>query len=220
MAKAKDRSGCPATVKNTNKTMKNIFITLFFCSFLATYSQTDTISAAKKSVDKKYGFSVFGGLGLGGNDLNQKTLWNGGYAKAISTRFHYGIHTINAYASQVTPTEQPIFNKISSTTAYNMRNFGLTYGVGTYGKHFSAGCLVGVAYTNMTTTYINAQALDDLQYKPITYSKNKYNVVNACFGLHASLKTKYFGIGYQVYYNLLGRLSSFNALFGIEVPLK
>ena len=202
-------------------TMKNIFITLLVCSCLATYSQTDTITTTKKPVDKKYGFSVFGGLGLGGNDLNQKTLWNGGYAKTISTRFHYGIHTINAYASQVTPTEQPIFNKVSPATAYNMHNFGLTYGVGTYGKHFSAGCLVGVAYTNMTTSYRSTATLDDptIQYSS-KYFKDKYNVVNACFGLHASLKTKYIGIGYQVYYNLFGRLSSCSALIGIEVPLK
>jgi hypothetical protein len=194
--------------------MKNIFITLFFCSCLSTYSQTDTINMTKKSVDKKYGLSVFGGLGLGGNDLNQKTLWNGGYAKTISTRFRYGIHTINAYASQITPTEQPIFSKVSTTTAYNMHNLGLTYGVGTYGKHFSAGCLVGVAYTNMTTTYRTTATLDD---PTIQYSSTYFK---ACFGLHASLKTKYIGIGYQVYYNLFGRLSSFNALFGIEVPLK
>ena len=201
--------------------MKNIFIALFFFLSLVTYSQTDTISAIKKVVEKKYGFSVFDGLGLGGNDLNQKTMWNGGYAKTISTRFHYGIHTINAYASQVTPTEQPIFNKVSQATAFNMHNFGLTYGVGTYGKHFSAGCLVGVAYTHMTTTYRNIATLDDptIHYST-TYSNNKYNVVNACFGLHASIKTKYIGIGYQVYYNLFGKLSSLNASIGIEVALK
>ncbi|MGZ3865312.1 MAG: hypothetical protein ACXVPM_19725 [Bacteroidia bacterium] len=197
--------------------MKTIVATVFLSTAFATYSQTDTIPTTKKSADKKCGFSVFGGLGLGGNDISN-TNWSSGYAKTISARFHKGIHTINTYASQVTSPDQPIFNKVSSATTLNMHNFGLTYGIGTYGKHYSVGCLIGLAYTNLTTISQNV-TLYDPRIAP-TYSFNKYHVVNACFGLHSSLKTKYIGIGYQVYYNLFGGLSSFNALIGIELTLK
>ena len=199
-----------------NESMKNKFISILFFSCFAVYSQTDTIPFAKKMLEQKYGFSIFGGLGIGGNDLSSN-IWSGDYAKTISARFHYRTHTINAYATHVTPPEQPIFNRVSQPTDLNMHNFGLTYGIGAYGKHYSAGCLVGVAYTTMTTIFPN-QVLADPSI-PVSYRTCKYNVVNACFGLHASLKTKYIGIGYQIYYNLFGQFSSFNALLGLEVTL-
>lgn len=200
--------------------MKNIFIILFFCSCFAAYSQSDTVAVAKKSVVKKYGVSVFGGLGIGAKnfDLNTNNCW--GYIKTVGARFHYGIHTINVNASQLTPAEQPIFSRTSSTSVFNMHNFGLTYGIGTYGKHFSMGCLVGLAYTNMTTVFKNVSSLDSPIYTNTNYNKEKCDVVNACFGLHASLKTKYIGIGYQMYYNLLSGLPSCNATLGIEITLK
>lgn len=199
--------------------MKNIFTTLFFCLCFASYSQGDRVAMLKKTAGKKYGFSVFAGLGLGGSDLTKNPML-GCYAKTVSARFHYGMHTVNAYVSQVTSAEQPIFNRVSATTAFNMHNFGLSYGVGTYGKHFSAGCLVGVTYSSVTTFSRNLQILDVPSYYPVAYSKNKLGAVNACLGLHASVKTKYIGIGYQVYYNLFSQYSSFNAVLGIEVPLR
>ncbi|HXU25720.1 MAG TPA: hypothetical protein VN698_00705 [Bacteroidia bacterium] len=200
--------------------MKNIITILFFCSCFAAYSQTDTATVTQKSVVKKYGVSVFGGLGIGAKNFDLNTNNNWGYIKAVSARFHYGIHTINVNASQLTPAEQPIFNRVSSTSVFNMHNFGLTYGIGTYGKHFSMGCLVGVSYTNMTTVFKNVPTLDSPIYNSITYNKEKCDVVNACFGLHASLKIKYIGIGYQMYYNLLSKLPSCNASLGIEITLK
>jgi hypothetical protein len=192
--------------------MKKIYNSIFLLSCFVAYSQTDTIPLEKKMPEKKYCFSVFGGLGIGGSDLDNYGL-KGGLAKGVSTRFHYGTHTINAYATEVNAPS-------NSSLTLNQRNCGLTYGIGTYGKHFSAGCLVGVAYTNITAISQNVTVDDPLIRIPVSYRTENYNVVNACLGLHASLKTKYIGIGYQVYYNLFGSVSSFNALLGIELTLK
>jgi hypothetical protein len=76
--------------------------------------------------------------------------------------------------------------------------------------------LVGVGYTSTKTI----SGGSSLEFVAPTYRTDHYNVVNACFGLHTSVHTKHFGIGYQVYYNLFGGLSSVTALLGIEMRLK
>jgi hypothetical protein len=196
--------------------MKNLLFIFLLIISISAYSQSDSISKTKKAEDKKYGLSIFGGLGVGGNDLGPTPMLKGGYAKTISSRFHYGMHTFNIHASQVTSMDQSIFNRVKPSTELNMRNLGLTYGVGSYGKHFSAGFLFGVSYTNLIVPAENAFMLD---FAPNVYYKEKYNIVNACFGLHTSVKTKHIGIGYQIYYNF-GQVTSLNATIGIEVGLK
>lgn len=192
---------------------KNIFITTFFI-LLTTYSVLGQVDTTIKG--KKTGFSMFAGLGAGGNDLGSRgSNLQGGYAKGISARFHYGTHTISAYTSHVT-TSDKMFSSTPLPLSLDAYNFGLTYGIGTYLKHFSAGCLVGVGYTSTKTISGNAT----LDFIGQTYRIDHYNVVNACVGLHASAHLKHIGIGYQVYYNLFGGLSSFTALLGLEMRLK
>jgi hypothetical protein len=198
--------------------MKNLLFIFLLIISISTYSQSDSISNTKKAEGKKYGLSVFAGLGIGGNDLGHTPMLKGGYAKTISSRFHYGMHTFNIHASQVTSMTQAIFNRVSPITELNMRNIGLTYGVGSYGEHFSAGFLFGVSYTNVITTSRYSQHLDFPGDSPNIYNTEKYDVVNTCFGLHASVKTKRIGIGYQIYYNF-GLVTSVNAMVGIEVGL-
>lgn len=197
--------------------IKNTF-TLIFLIAMATasvFGQVDTTFKFKKT-----GFSMFGGCGLGGNDLSSGNHnINSGYAKAVSARFHYGTHTINAYAANVTAYEQAQSN-YSRYLAFDAYNFGLTYGIGTYGKHFSAGCLVGVGYSSFKTTFANMQVLNTNLDGDQKYLTEQRDALNACFGLHASTRIKYIGIGYQVYYNLFGGFSSFTALLGLEVTLK
>ena len=196
--------------------MKNLLFIFLLIISISAYSQSDSISHTLKAEDKKFGFSLFGGLGVGGNDLGYSLLLKGGYAKALSSRFHYGMHTVNIHASQVTSMDQAIFNRVKPSTELNMRNLGLTYGLGSYGKNFSAGFLFGVSYTNLIVPVENAFMLD---FAPTIYYKEKYNIVNICFGLHTSVKTKHIGIGYQIYYNF-GQVTSVNATVGIEVGLK
>lgn len=195
--------------------MKNILFVFLLIVSISVYSQKDSVPR-----DKKYGFSLFAGLGIGGNDMGHTQMLKGGYAKTISSRFHYGMHTINVHAAQVTSMDQAIFNRVSPSTELNMRNVGLTYGVGSYGKHFSAGLLFGVSYTNLITNYRNSASLAFPHDDALFYQKEKINVINTCFGLHASVKTRRIGIGYQVYYNLFGPVTSFNASIGVEVGLK
>ncbi|MBK6834741.1 MAG: hypothetical protein IPG89_10880 [Bacteroidetes bacterium] len=195
--------------------MKNLLFIFLLIISISAYSQNDSISNIRKAEDKKFGLSIFGGLGVGGNDLGYSPMLKGGYAKTISSRFYYGMHTINVHVSQVTSMDQAIFNRVDPSTELNMRNLGLTYGLGSYGKHFSAGFLFGVSYTNLIVPAENAFMLD---FAPKVYYKEKYNIVNACFGLHTSVKTKHIGIGYQIYYNF-GLVTSVNATIGVEVGL-
>ncbi len=194
---------------------KNILLILIILTTVPMLGQVDTTSKCKKT-----GFSVFGGLGLGCNDkVSGNCAINGGFAKGVSARFHYGTHTINAYAANVTAYDQAL-----STTprylAFDAYNFGLTYGIGTYGKHFSAGCLVGVGYSSTRTNSINEMQLDIITPPSQKYFTERHDALNACFGLHASVHLKHIGIGYQVYYNLFGGLSSATALLGLEIRLK
>jgi hypothetical protein len=194
--------------------MKHIPLIILFTigTILPTFSQVDTTSyMSKYKVDNTFGFSFFGGLGVGGNGIKQ------GFARGLDTRFHYRSHTFDTYASRTTEYEaEYAYGSKDLTLTYDSHNYGLTYGLGIYKEHFSAACVAGIGYSSTTMIIVNP----DLNSIPYTiYLHKDYSKVSACFGLQAGVRKNIFGLSAKFYCNVSDghARTNYNVLFGLDL---
>src|ERR1035437_7078227 len=201
--------------------MKQFLLIIFFTTttIFPTFSQVDTTSSMdvllkqghdkaqekakeQKSADRKFGCSVFGGLGKGGNDQKD------GFAYGGSARVHYNIHTVNVYASLATKSEQ-INGKSADYTLYGSC-YGFTYGIGAYDKNVSASIGAGLAY--LQTKMIFGGGVNE--------TKVYYDKLGACIGGQFSAHGKYLGFGIQMYFNVTTPVTNYTILAGLEIRLR
>ncbi len=182
-------------------TLKQIYLCIFVLITITAYSQKDTTTSEN-------GFSIFGGLGVGGNEIKQ------GFARCFEARFHRGFHTIDGYLSKSTKYEADYTSGNDLTLTYNSFNSALTYGYGIYKKHYSFAAVAGVGYTSMNIIIRNP----DINSLPIFLYQN-YTKACGVIGLQAGIRSKFIGLGAKMYYNVFDGPSTYIFLAGIEITL-
>ena len=194
--------------------MKQIifFILFIIATIFPAFSQVDTTSSleilykqahdkTQKNKPRKFGYSIFGGLGKSGNDKTSGIAFGG------SARAHYGLQTINIYASQVNRLEYHGAESESSTL--HASHYGLTYGVGYYDKNTSFSVGAGLAYS-----FVQMSTGGGVNYHEYNYEK--YGV---CIGGQFSAHGKYIGGGIQGYYNVTKPGNNYIFLIGLEITI-
>ena len=210
--------------------LRKLYYPLIFFS-LSIYSQNDTISSLDilyqnsqlKQIENKHnnhilGCSVFGGLGLGGNDKKI------GFAQGISIRAHYNAHTINVYTSLASKTEQ--IAQVGYTNSLKSICTGITYGIGLYSKRSSASIGVGLGYSH-TLEYQQIKGSVSVSKYPITgmvltpYNLGfvNYYQFGLCVGAQLNYHYKWIGFTIQNFFNISPTLVNFTALAGLELML-
>jgi hypothetical protein len=199
--------------------MKYLLFVLFFTgTILRTFSQEDTISSMqgvyrqehdksqeKKIVGRKFGCSIFGGLGKGGNHFFD------GFGSGVSARAHYKFHTINVYASLATKREE-IYSNDYTFDLYSS-NYGFIYGPGFHDKYFSASCGIGPGYY-WTTIDMYRVSPNPFVSGPtyVTYKK-----IGTCIGAQLTAHGKILGLTGQFFYNTATPLNNYTILVGLEI---
>jgi hypothetical protein len=210
--------------------IKICYILIFFSS-LSIYAQTDTTSSLDillqnsqhKRLEKEHdnrilGCSVFGGLGLGGND--RKT----GFAQGISARVHYNAHTINIYTSFANKAEQ--IANVGYTNSLNSTCTGITYGVGSYSKYTSASIGAGLGYCHTLQyqlikgpVYVSKVPTNNMVLSPYTPGFVNYHQFGICVGGQINFHYKFIGFTIQSFVNISPVLINYTALAGLELML-
>lgn len=200
--------------------MKYFILIIFFttATILPTFSQEDTTSSMealykqghdkaqeKNTERRKFGCSIFGGLGKGGNHFFD------GFGSGIAGRAHYRFHTINIYASLATKREK-IYSKDYTYDLYSS-NYGFVYGPGFHDKYFSASCGIGLGYY-WTSVDMQRVVPNPFVGGPtyVTYKK-----IATCIGAQLTAHGKIFGITGQFFYNTATPLNNYTILVGIEI---
>ena len=189
--------------------MRIVFLLIFYLviSIPLVYSQTEKSTSADISIKQKpdteidkprYGIAIFLGLGKGGNEIVT------GFGSGGGVRFHYRLHTISAVVSNTDRLEY--HGAQSSSSTLHSTCAGLTYGVGTYEKNFSASVGAGFGYSFVTMS-TGGGAL----YWSTTYQK-----YGACIGGQVSLHGKYVGLGAQLNYYWTSSGINHSFLVGLE----
>jgi hypothetical protein len=200
--------------------MKHFLLLIFFtvATINPTFSQVDTTSSMdallkqghdkaqeNKTVDRKFGCSIFGGLGKGGNHFFD------GFGSGIAARAHYKFHTVNIYASLATKKEE----RYGSDYTYDLysSNYGFVYGPGFHDKNFSASCGIGLGYYWTTidmNNFISTPTLGRPDY--VTYKK-----IATCIGAQLTAHGKYLGLTGQFLYNTANPVDNYTVLVGLEI---
>ncbi|HXB42280.1 MAG TPA: hypothetical protein VNZ49_17200 [Bacteroidia bacterium] len=195
--------------------MKSFLLLLFFTilTSVPAFSQTDTTSSSWEALQKqghdkaqknkihKFGCSVFGGLGSGGNDKTN------GFSGGGSARVHYNFHTLNAYA--VSTNRLEYHGQQSDNPTLTSSLCGLTYGAGLYEDNLSLSAGLGIGYSAVRASTGGG----------ISYKEYYYNKLGVCFSGQFSVHGKYIGFGFQVYYNFNSSGTDYSYLFGIEIRI-
>lgn len=194
--------------------MKQFLLIIFFTTaiIIPIFSQVDTTSSldalikqghekARENKSRKFGCTIFGGLGKGGNDIAS------GFAAGGSIKAHSGIHTINFFAANA--NSLGYHGGQSSNPTLQSSYYGLTYGVGAYDKNISASIGGGLGYS-----FVNMSTGGGINYYDIHYQK-----YSPCLGGQFSAHGKYIGFGIQTYFNLTSPTTDYVLLFGLEVGL-
>ncbi len=160
-----------------------------------------------KVLMKKFGCSIFGGLGKGGNRFYD------GFSFGGSFRTHYRIHTINIYSSLATRRKE-LYSKDYTNLLYSS-NYGIVYGPGFHDKNFSVSCGAGIGYfwTTVDMWPING-AINTSGPDYITYKQT-----SLCLGAQLGVHSNRIGLSAQFFYNSNKSLTNYTGLLGIEVIL-
>jgi len=157
------------------------------------------------STNKKNGFSIFAGIGAGGNNIKQ------GFSRGIAVGYHYRIHAFDMYVSRITKREA-IRTKDLELTLDNV-NYGLLYGVGMFNDNFSAALVGGIGYSHIVLTIPG-----DPNATPwVAYVTNNYSKFGACAGVQAEIKGRVIGFSGKFYYNIFDQLSTYSLLVGVQM---
>jgi hypothetical protein len=179
--------------------MKNFLLIIAFITItsISVFSQTDTLNKPHK-----FGCSFFGGLGIGENT------YKSGFANGLSARAHYKFHTINAYYSLATKSEQ-LYGKDFSNSLYS-NNYGITYGLGAYEQNFSCSFGLGVGYFQTSMKFGAG----------VNLTQSYYEKFCTCAGVQFSIHGKYAGFGFQAFFNSSNVLSNNTFLAGLEIFIR
>lgn len=199
--------------------MKQILLIIYFTivTIIKTFSQVDTTSSLDfllkqghdkvqntKTINHKFGYSIFNGLGIGGNHFYN------GISLGASARAHYKFHTINIYTSFAKKREE-IYFKDYTNNLYSS-NYGFTYGPGFYSKYFAASCGIGLGYYWTTidmNKFISQPSYDKPTY--VTYKK-----IATCISAQLTIHTRYVGLTGQLFCNTANPLTNYTFLLGAE----
>ncbi len=181
------------------KTALKIYTILIFNIFYV------GISAQNDPVTNKSGFSIFSGIGIGGNEKKN------GFCRGFSMAYHWRVHAFDIYYSHTTKREA-IRTKDRELTL-NSSNYGFSYGLGIYDENFSVAALAGVGYSN-----INMILRVDPGSNPTgLFASSADSKFGATIGLNGSMHFGILGLSAKGYYNIFDRLSTYSLLLGVNI---
>ncbi|MHB8261536.1 MAG: hypothetical protein ACYDCN_12920 [Bacteroidia bacterium] len=216
--------------------MRLLLFCLLTLSFAFARGQSDTLSGlevlyqqtvqtAKHKADSlktdsiyiahhRFGCALYGGIGLGNN------IYYNGIAYGAGTICHYKMHTINMYASLTTKAEA-IPGQNGRINVFNSNNYGFMYGLGAYGKNFSASGGIGILYNRTKMMFKSGDSFNPQlnAYVP-TLVNVYYSKVGACVGAQATIHGKVVGLTVQIYVNLSNKTTNYAFLAGLAIVIR
>ncbi len=162
----------------------------------------------------RFGCAIYGGIGTGGNS------YYNGIAYGTGASVHYKMHTINMYATLATKSEI-ILGQNDKSTVLNSNNYGFMYGLGAYGKHFSASGGIGIGYNKTNMVLSSGFHLDPkLNENVPTLINVNYSKVGACIGVQATVGGKFIRLTTQFYVNISNTITNYTILGGLVMVIK